>query len=88
MIALFLAGLSSANVYPFTVTAALETAPDRADLAIARLILTGGSAVLLAPLALGFLADQIGIDRTFGIAVLFSLAALLLVLGIRARSSW
>jgi predicted MFS family arabinose efflux permease len=82
---LFFVGFGLANVYLFTFTAALETVSSSPDLATARLILTGSSSVLLAPFALGVLADRIGITDAFGIAILFAALAFLLVLSLHVR---
>lgn len=77
---LFLAGLGTANVYPFAFTAALETAPQITERANARLALCGGAAVLLLPFALGLLADVVGIERAYGIVPPLLFAALITVL--------
>lgn len=66
---LLVVGLGIANVYPLTVAVAAGTAPGLTDLATARLALASGGAVLLAPLALGAVADRVGIGRAFGVAV-------------------
>jgi fucose permease len=87
LIALMLVGLGVANIFPFTYTSALETAPGRAELVTARMSIIGGSSILLAPLALGLLAGQIGIERSFGATLVFCLAALAVVLGMRAGKS-
>jgi fucose permease len=87
LIALMLVGLGVANVFPFTYTAALETAPGRAEVVTARMSMIGGSSILIAPLALGLLADRFGIERSFGATLLFCFAAFAVVVGMRAKSS-
>jgi fucose permease len=67
LLGLLVVGLGVANVYPLTVAVAVEAAGQRRDQATARLLLAGGGSVLLAPLALGALADQAGITRAFGV---------------------
>jgi len=77
---LFVTGLGIGSVYPLGVSAALAVAPDNTDAAAARLAVAGGSAVLLAPFALGALADRVGIDAAFGIVVPMLLGAVSLAL--------
>ena len=77
---LFVTGLGIGSVYPLGVSAALAAAPDNTDAAAARLAVAGGGAVLLAPFALGALADRVGIDAAFGIVVPMLLAAVSLAL--------
>lgn len=86
---LFLLGLGLANVYPLGIALAAAEVPGQADQATARLSIAGGMAVLLAPLALGALADAIGIGHAFGVAVPLLLLALLaacLAAGMRAST--
>jgi fucose permease len=73
---LFIAGLGVANLFPLTLSVALGVAPAQADAASARASMGGGSAILIAPLALGWVADQGGIQNAYGIvAVLAAVAA-------------
>lgn len=66
---LVVVGLGVANVYPLAIAGATAVSPGLTELAAARMALGGGSAVLLAPLALGALADRVGIERALGAAV-------------------
>src|SRR5215210_1000275 len=86
---LFITGLGIGGVYPLGVSAAIASAPDNTDAAAARLAVGGGSAILVAPLVLGALADRIGIGTAFGIVVPMLLAALSLALvaGRRGREA-
>ena len=77
---LLLTGLGIGSVYPLGVSAALAAAPDNTDAAAARLAVAGGGAVLLAPFALGALADRVGIGAAFGIVPPMLLAAVSLAL--------
>lgn len=77
---LFLTGLGIGSVYPLGVSAALAAASDNRDAAAARLAVAGGGAVLLAPFALGALADRVGIGAAFGIVPPMLLAAVSLAL--------
>jgi fucose permease len=73
---LFVAGLGVANLFPLTLSLALGVAPAQADAASARVSLAGGLAILVAPLALGWVADQGGIQNAYGlVAVLAAIAA-------------
>lgn len=70
-------GLGIANVYPLGVAAATGVAPDRADAASARLAIAAGGAGLVMPLALGWLADRLGIGPAFGVTVVLLAGGLL-----------
>lgn len=72
---LFIAGLGVANLFPLALSVATEVAADRLDTASARLSLAGGLAILLAPLALGGIADQQGIQIAFALVALLLLLA-------------
>jgi MFS family permease len=58
---LCLSGLGAAGMWPLGVTVALQSAPDAQMQASARTTLASGLAVLLAPSALGLVADKVGI---------------------------
>ena len=77
--ALFLAGLGVAGLYPLGVAAALAAAPGRLTLAGTRLTLASGTAILVAPFALGAAADAAGVPVAWGLVVGLSLIALGLV---------
>lgn len=73
---LFIAGLGVANLFPLTLAVALGVVPAQTDTASARASMGGGLAILIAPLALGWVADQAGIQNAYGIvAVLAAIAA-------------
>ncbi len=61
------AGLGVANLFPLAMTAAVSAAPDQPDAASARVSLALGASVLLAPFALGSLADRAGIRGAYAI---------------------
>ena len=75
---LFVAGLGVAGLFPLGVAAALATTADQPALAATRLTLASGLAVLVAPLALGIVADAFGVVTGWGLVVGFALAALVL----------
>ncbi len=77
--ALFIAGLGVAGLYPLGVAAALAAAPGRLTLAGTRLTLATGTAILVAPFALGVAADAAGVPVAWGLVVVLSLVALGLV---------
>jgi MFS family permease len=72
---LFLAGLGIANFYPLTVAVATGVAPHLIDEATARLAVAGGTALLVAPLAVGAISDVAGMRWGFGIVVPLLLTA-------------
>ncbi|MCK6623968.1 MAG: MFS transporter [Anaerolineae bacterium] len=72
---LFIAGLGVANLFPLTLSVALNVVPTQADVASPRLSLGGGTAILLAPLILGWTADQLNIQNAYGIVALLAIIA-------------
>jgi MFS family permease len=84
LIGLFVAGLGIANFYPLTVGVATGAVPELIDTATARLAVAGGSALLLAPLVVGAIADLVGMRWGFGIVAPLLLAAFIcLVIAMR-----
>jgi MFS family permease len=80
--ALFFTGIGMANLFPVSLSLAVNAAPGRTNLVTARTQLLVGCAMMVAPVALGALADQFGIFSAFSIEVtLIVLAAFLLALG-------
>jgi MFS family permease len=80
--ALFVAGLGVAGLYPLGVAAALAAAPGQLTLAGTRLTLASGTAILVAPFALGVAADATGVTIAWGLVVVLAIAALVLVAGL------
>jgi fucose permease len=66
---LMLCGLGVANLFPLTLSAASNTAPDQANAASARVSLAAGLAILIAPQFLASTADLVGIQTAYGIVV-------------------
>ena len=75
LVGLFVAGLGIANFYPLTVGVATGAVPELIDTATARLAVAGGSALLLAPLVVGAIADLVGMRWGFGIVAPLLVAA-------------
>jgi fucose permease len=67
VIGLFIAGIGVSNFFPLILSMATNTAPHQADTVSARISLGAGMAILLAPLILGTIADQITIQGAYGI---------------------
>ncbi|MDJ0664228.1 MAG: MFS transporter [Acidimicrobiia bacterium] len=67
VVGLLIAGLGISMQYPMLLTLATETASELVDTATARISIAAGGAVLVAPLTLGYVADQAGIRTAFGI---------------------
>ena len=82
---LFLTGLGVANLYPLILSLAISAANGNTDQAGARATLASGMAILLLPLALGGLADAIGIRSAYGLVILL-LVSLFLINQIAGRS--
>ena len=84
---LLLSGLGLSMQFPMLLSVALEAAPGRSDAAAARVNISAGGAVIIAPLTLGAIADQAGIRAAFGIVpALFFVVVLLALLGHRASA--
>jgi len=81
---LFVAGVGVAILYPLGVAAALAAAPGQLALAGNRLTLASGLAILLAPLALGAIADATGVIAGWGLVLGLVAIALCLVFGLSA----
>jgi fucose permease len=82
VLGLLISGLGLSMLFPMLLTLAMGTAPGHADAASARAFIAGGSAVLVAPLTLGAVADQAGIRAAFGLVpALLVLLALLAAIG-------
>lgn len=77
ILGLFLSGVGIANFYPVGITLAMFAAPNAPDAAAARAALASGTAILIAPLVLGAIADSAGIGAAFwAIPVLIVLSCL------------
>jgi len=76
---LFVAGLGVANLYPLSLSAATSAAAGQANTASARISLAAGLAILTAPLALGGVADQVGIQDAYGLVIGLLAAAVAMV---------
>ncbi|HEY6058260.1 MAG TPA: hypothetical protein VIV06_09510, partial [Candidatus Limnocylindrales bacterium] len=74
---LFCAGLGVAIQYPLGVAIALDASAGRLGQAGARLTIASGGAILGAPLALGALADTVGVVAGWALIVVLGLAGLL-----------
>jgi len=72
---LFVAGLGVANLYPLALSAAAGAAAGQANTASARISLAAGLAILTAPLALGSVADRVGIQSAYGLVIGLLVAA-------------
>jgi fucose permease len=67
---LFTAGLGVANLYPLLLSQAISAADGNTVQAGARATLASGTAILALPLALGRLADAVGIRPAYGLVIL------------------
>lgn len=71
---LLLAGLGSANFYPLLLSVAISTSQHQPNQATARLSISAGSAILIAPFLLGWIADQIELWYAFGLVMILLVA--------------
>jgi fucose permease len=77
VIGLFVAGLAVSMLYPLAMSFAVEAAGPVGDAASARSGLASGTALLLAPIALGTVADAVGLSRAQLIAPALGVVILL-----------
>lgn len=84
---LFVTGLGVANLYPFALSAATGIVPERADRAVARIALVGGTAILLAPFILGSVADALSIGKAYGVVAAILLAAVATTVVVNRRAA-
>jgi predicted MFS family arabinose efflux permease len=61
VVGVFIIGLGIAPLYPLSTTFAVGSAPEAKDLASVRLAIAFGVSLLLAPITLGALADEVGL---------------------------
>ncbi len=81
VIGLFLAGLGIANLFPLTLSVAVGIDPAQSNAASARISFGVGIALLVAPLALGWAADQIGILHAYSLVAVLLTLALVVTIG-------
>jgi fucose permease len=82
---LFLTGLGVANLYPLILSLAINAADGKSVQAGARATLASGTAILALPLALGRLADAVGIRPAYTI-VIFLLIGIFLINQLAGRT--
>jgi predicted MFS family arabinose efflux permease len=86
IIGLFITGLGIANLYPLTISLAIGLAADQSNKASARISLGVGTALLSAPLLLGWLADRLSLQNAYGMVIVLTIAACAIVMNNRTRS--
>jgi len=87
IIGLFIAGLGIANMFPLTLSIAVGLAGGQSNLASARVSLGVGTALLTAPLFLGWLADRIGLQSAYSMVIVLMVAACTIVMNDRWLSA-
>jgi fucose permease len=80
---LFITGLGIANLFPLTLSLATGVASEMADTASARISLSAGLAIFLAPQILGALADQVGIRGAYSVVPLLLTAAIIITFSVK-----
>ncbi|HEY9712403.1 MAG TPA: MFS transporter [Chroococcales cyanobacterium] len=80
LVGLFLTGFGIANIYPYTLAAALGVAPSQSALAASRMNIATGASGLFGPMALGCLAKQFGIFKAYAVAPMLLTLALVTIL--------
>jgi fucose permease len=84
---LFLTGLGVANFYPLILSLAIGAAKENTVQAGARATLASGTAILALPLALGRLADALGIRLAYGVVLVLLISIFLISLFSRGTPS-
>lgn len=84
---LFLTGLGVASLYPLILSLAISAAPGNTVQAGARATLASGTAILALPLALGRLADGLGIRSAYAVVMVLLIAVFLILQFARRNSS-
>lgn len=87
LLGLFITGLGIANLYPLILSLAISAANGNTDQAGARATLASGTAILALPLALGWLADIVGIGSAYGIVFILLISVFLIIQIARRISS-
>jgi MFS family permease len=77
---LFIAGFGVANLFPLNLATALQISPQQVEQASARISMGSGLAILLVPLLLGWIADQLDIQNAYGLVGVIIVLALGLTL--------
>ncbi|MEJ7761471.1 MAG: MFS transporter [Thermomicrobiales bacterium] len=80
LVGLTVMGLGTANLYPLTLSLAIEAAGGRTDLAATRASLAAGVAIVAASIVLGRLADLAGIAAAYGVVAVLLAGALVAAL--------
>jgi predicted MFS family arabinose efflux permease len=86
ILGLFVTGLGIANMYPLTLSIAIGVAREQSNLASARISMGVGTALLTAPLLLGWLADRLSLQIAYGMVVVLMLTAFAIVVNTRGWS--
>jgi predicted MFS family arabinose efflux permease len=80
ILGLFITGLGVANQYPLTLSLAIGLAPDQSNQASARVSMGVGTALLTAPLLLGWLADRLSLQVAYGLVAVLMIVAVTIVI--------
>jgi fucose permease len=75
---LFITGLGVASLYPLILSLAINAADGNSVQAGARATLASGMAILALPLALGRLADAVGIRSAYAVVILLLIGVFLI----------
>src|SRR5688572_13514884 len=86
VLGLFITGLGIANLYPLTISIAIGLAAGQSNKASARISLGVGTALLTAPLLLGWLADRLSLQNAYGMVMVLMVAACAIVMNNRRLS--
>jgi predicted MFS family arabinose efflux permease len=87
ILGLFITGLGIANHYPLTLSLAIGLVPDQSNRASARVSMGVGTALLTAPLLLGWLADRLSLQVAYGLVIVLMVAAFFIVIHNRGLSA-
>jgi fucose permease len=80
LVGLFVTGLGVASLYPLILSLAIGAANNNTVQASVRATLASGTAILALPLALGRLADAVGIRQAYGVVAILLIGVFLIIL--------
>ena len=87
VVGLLVTGLGVGPLYPLTIGLAISDAPSLAAAAASRGMLANGLAISISSFALGALADVAGLERAYGIVLVFIGIAAALLVTVRPQSN-
>jgi MFS family permease len=80
IVGLLITGVGAANFYPLLLSAAISSTQQQVSWVTARLSIGAGLAILIMPLLLGWIADQLELKKAFGLVIVLLVGITVLLL--------